>query len=127
MTVRSGDMSDLFKKPVGRSARQVSRGHGRDRETITTMHDDKGPGLVMGDSVPYQLFFHQGRPMPSQCTEALREDFPRRPPCTPRRHTRMFGHYKLDVYGHRDPSIDAETSSLQTLLGCHNPDSSREA
>lgn len=60
MTVRSGDMSDLFKKPVGRSARQVSRGHARDRETITTMHDDKGRGLVMGDSVPYQLFFQQG-------------------------------------------------------------------
>lgn len=56
MNVKSGDILDMLKKSVGRSARQVSRDHARNRETYHHPTQRQGPGAVMGDSVPYQLF-----------------------------------------------------------------------
>lgn len=60
MNARSGDIVDMFKEPVGRSARQVSRGHARNRETYHHPYTKTRSRCCYGRQCSVSAVSHQG-------------------------------------------------------------------
>lgn len=97
----------MFKEPVGRSARQVSRGHARNRETYHHPYTKTRSRCCYGRQCSVSAVSHQG----DRCHRGVQgpsTGLPTCPPCPPQRHPRMFGLSRMNMLPHW------ETSTLGT-------------